>query len=510
MEYQAPAVVTPRRNTQVMQASLLLAALVVSFLPLLAALDIETDIPTDTRMWAVALWITSLYPLWQYLLRRADRRAPVPFMPAVGLLYGLYFALPVLLDPPSRHWVSITVDVTTDYAAPIQIALCGLLLLLLVRGAVMLGMRPAAAPDHEVTDAQLERRAWLLLTIGFAIDAARHALPIPPAVEAVLVFGATLSSLGVGILVVLAQRKQLSPLRRRYLYGAILLVGALQLTSGSAANLAFFSVTVLMSVWVALRTLPARWLLLASIVALVIISLRGVIKEYRKLTWYSGESISLVGRAQIATGLMSQSVKDLGVAGTIKKGAAAVTERSPSMELLTDVTRRTPSEIPHWHGRTYLTLVGAFIPRFLWPDKPSKTLGQDFAHRYSYIHYLDVNTSVNMPWLVEFYANFGWAGVIIGMTLTGALFGVMERVINRPRQSWLLSIVAVVLLVPLLNIESDFSLVFGGLFLNGLALAVVLRVIRSSSFPRSQFQDGESHAIAGDPGDWPRRRALHG
>jgi hypothetical protein len=57
---------------------------------------------------------------------------------------------------------------------------------------------------------------------------------------------------------------------------------------------------------------------------------------------------------------------------------------------------------------------------------------------------------------------------------------VLERMMNEPGQDTLHSLVGVVILIPLANIESDFSLGFGGLILNGAALWFVLRRIRRS------------------------------
>jgi hypothetical protein len=124
--------------------------------------------------------------------------------------------------------------------------------------------------------------------------------------------------------------------------------------------------------------------------------------------------------------------------------------------------------------------VGAFVPRVLWPDKPTKELGQAFGHRYGYIGANDLGTAINLPFLVEFYANFGIAGVILGMCLIGLIYYALQRAVNSPGQDTLHSLVGVVILVPLINIESDFSLGFGGLILNGAALWFVLRTIRRS------------------------------
>jgi hypothetical protein len=50
------------------------------------------------------------------------------------------------------------------------------------------------------------------------------------------------------------------------------------------------------------------------------------------------------------------------------------------------------------------------------------------------------------------------------------------------------------LIIPLLNIESDFSLAFGGLIMNGVALAIVLRVIRRTGLrARHRMEQPQFH-----------------
>ena len=56
------------------------------------------------------------------------------------------------------------------------------------------------------------------------------------------------------------------------------------------------------------------------------------------------------------------------------------------------------------------------------------------------------------------------------MLIVGLLYRLLDNDLNRPRQPLQVTICGLALLVPMLNIESDFSLVFGGLFMNGVAL----------------------------------------
>ena len=136
------------------------------------------------------------------------------------------------------------------------------------------------------------------------------------------------------------------------------------------------------------------------------------------------------------------------------------------------------------------------MPRFLWPDKPFKGLGQAFGHRYRYLDPTNLTTVINLPILVEFYANFGAGAVVIGMLIVGLIYGTLVSIVNRPGQSLLLSMIGLTLLLPLLLIESDFSLVFGGLPLSGLALwAIYTLMVRSANKQARRTANARARAV---------------
>jgi hypothetical protein len=247
--------------------------------------------------------------------------------------------------------------------------------------------------------------------------------------------------------------------------------------SGSVAAAAFYGTIIVVAAWIGRGRLGIVWIGGIVFGAVLIISLRGVTDQYRKMAWYQNEGAGAIEGSQMFFGLLQQRIASDGVQGTIEKGFATSAGRSANLDLLADVIRRTPDEVPYWGGETYLSLVGAFIPRFLWPDKPTKELGQGFGHRYGYIGARDSNTAINLPILVEFYVNFGMAGIALGMFLVGMIYRLVEHAVNRPGQDNIYSLAGIVLMIPLTNIESDFSLGFGGLILNGLALWFILRLI---------------------------------
>ena len=87
------------------------------------------------------------------------------------------------------------------------------------------------------------------------------------------------------------------------------------------------------------------------------------------------------------------------------------------------VVREVGHTVDFQNGRTiYLTAVSLAIPRFLWPDKPSIGIGQDFARQFGILPRFDVETNVAITPVAEWYWNFGVLGVVVGMFLTGIFY----------------------------------------------------------------------------------------
>lgn len=91
---------------------------------------------------------------------------------------------------------------------------------------------------------------------------------------------------------------------------------------------------------------------------------------------------------------------------------------------LTQVVRIT-KEDGYLDGETFEYLAYAFVPRFLWPEKPLIAKGSWFALRIGQAR-IDkgrITNAVNMTIPGEFYLNFGWLGVILGTAFFGAALG---------------------------------------------------------------------------------------
>lgn len=78
-----------------------------------------------------------------------------------------------------------------------------------------------------------------------------------------------------------------------------------------------------------------------------------------------------------------------------------------------------------YNGKISLPLIAAFIPRFLWPEKPSFELGTWFALEIGVATVNPLtnrpNNSVNMSIPGQLYMDFGYPGVLIGCFFVGLI-----------------------------------------------------------------------------------------
>lgn len=80
---------------------------------------------------------------------------------------------------------------------------------------------------------------------------------------------------------------------------------------------------------------------------------------------------------------------------------------------LSHVIQETPARVPFWNGSSYFPIFFKFIPRLLWPDKPTEKMGQEFGHAYGLLNRENLTTSMNAPIITEAYFNFGIFGILV-------------------------------------------------------------------------------------------------
>jgi hypothetical protein len=118
----------------------------------------------------------------------------------------------------------------------------------------------------------------------------------------------------------------------------------------------------------------------------------------------------------------------------------------------------------------------AFIPRLLWPDKPTLSKGSWFTVYLGFSpRESEATTSTGITATGELYWNFGIVGVISGMLLIGVLIGAVWRMAGAdPRGQVLHMLLYTSLLVDIMNMPEAVTttgfwvaeyLIFGAVFL---------------------------------------------
>ncbi|HXP66438.1 MAG TPA: O-antigen polysaccharide polymerase Wzy [Steroidobacteraceae bacterium] len=121
-----------------------------------------------------------------------------------------------------------------------------------------------------------------------------------------------------------------------------------------------------------------------------------------------------------------------------------------SVQLIVD---GTGTAHPFQHGYTLSPIVTAFIPRLLWSDKPSIQTGQILNREFHISE--DPDTYISPSHLGELYWNFGWAGVIAGMSLIGVLLGVLGAKFNLAEAPTITRLLVMIVTIRLLILASE-------------------------------------------------------
>ena len=176
------------------------------------------------------------------------------------------------------------------------------------------------------------------------------------------------------------------------------------------------------------------------------------------------------------------------------------------MSLLTqtaNVVDLTPRVVPYQYGRLYSYMAVTFIPRFIWPDKPS----MNEANRFYQVAYglndesaLD-SVSIGVGTMTESYISFGWLGVVGIMFLLGVFYDLYQRTFFDRNSGALMLCIGVALIPQLIGIEAQMAGYVGGIVQQvGLTLIVFLPVMRlvkphvtspGNTFSSTQYRDGQ-------------------
>jgi len=197
---------------------------------------------------------------------------------------------------------------------------------------------------------------------------------------------------------------------------------------------------------------------------------------YREVAWYVSPNMGYVEKLELMGDVFANFYLIEG-GSSLSDVSSKNIERVSSLIGMAAVVDSTPATVPYWSGESYIFLLVSMIPRAVWPDKPSQTVGNDFGQRYGFLYAGDTSTSLNLPWLIEFYANFGIWGVALGMALVGIAFRFVEAKFGSSRSTMQEFILSLTLVFGLFYAETNLALMWGNLLLSYLVFYFLLRTV---------------------------------
>lgn len=288
-------------------------------------------------------------------------------------------------------------------------------------------------------------------------------------------FITSLSRLGVALLFMLQLQNRLKFSGKLLLWvGLFIPKVLLDLSTGSTLPIILDFMIIFLLYFYFRQSVP--WLMLI-IVLVIFFNIFSVRDKYRELTWFSEDYANARPTEKIAL-YIKLLYERMNGEEEYKYAYSKLSARADALVTFAKVVELTPNYIPYWEGYTYNTLITSLVPRFIMPGKPEKILGQEFGHRYMFLAPSDTTTSYNLPFLIEMYINFGPWGVIIGMYIIGLIFRLFYTLFNHADTGEGGILISAMVFMNLLNIESDFSLIFGLILQYIVLFYILIRMMR--------------------------------
>ncbi len=421
------------------------------------------------------IWLGML-PSLLYLVN--SRREPIPFFPLIGVFYAFSFGLPILLTGIKNPNQYSILAVTKDSLSLVFLGILEMnLVFFIIKIFAIKNIRPINFPYPYTT-----RRLFNILIIFLLLHLSYFYIPFLQQVPSVGQILEPVGYIAYGMFFILWSNNQLrSNSLKLFIIICFFLEFLKRFTSGALAQVLFLGLYILLIIWYQRKRLPIGLIIASLLFFLTFNSIKG---EYRSLVWGGDYSQSNpIEKAQLFVDLAIKrysSDETEQQEDNYTSSTDSAINRTAYIVLFSKVMEDTPKPIPYWGGETYLNLFTSFIPRAIWPDKPTENTGNVFGRRYGYLNQNDYVTSLNLPWLVELYANFGELGVLFGMPLLGAFLSIVDLKLNSPNMNSLEVVIGSTIIFKLIDQESNFSLIVGSLLPFILTIYLIFRLLNGN------------------------------
>ena len=410
------------------------------------------------RAFASAILASAALPVWLWM---SDADRTIPFMPFLALVFAYYFALPVFLM--RQYAVAMFKPPIPDRYIEVALGYSLLGLYCLFAGYYGPG-KWLFAPilprfNLQWRDTRVVKLVALIFAVGGLFASSSRVVDLlPQSLEQAGVFAGDLALVGICTLVALHLAGKLDRITATLTWGVLIpLRIALGLGTGSAASGLIVGIAVAMMFASVRRSIPWKMMALGTLALFIV---RPAEVPYRMATW--GGRLSDAGVIEKAR-TFGDIVYRITIGGAVQPQMLVemASRRLAQFTVFGEVIADTPAMVPFWKGETYYPILFKPIPRFILPDKPEEVSGGWFGHRYGLITQQNIDTSINLPQIVELYGNFGLIGVIVGMFVFGLVYRLLIEMYVHPGMGLGALVGAVYVSSRLLDVGSAASLTFG-------------------------------------------------
>jgi hypothetical protein len=429
--------------------------------------------------WLLALTLM-MFPWVGYLRWRQLKRDALPIVAIISMMYWIYYALALFWGARTPSGVeSFNERPVSDEAltSSLMMAVVGVL-------ALWLGLRSGLAKKlvikripRFVETSQAHHYVRTVLIIGSGLGTFER-LPY--------MFGdgfRQIATIVVSLLPVLAftllfrayLRGEASGLDRFLIAAFLVLRFVVGMSSGWLGS--FAGIVVICGAMYVIERRKVPGFALALVVLFTLFFQVGK-RDFREQYWQARDESSKIERVQFWADRSLEKWKNALSDDSGLELNEAMNASLSRLSLLTptaNVIERTPDEVPFQYGRLYTYMLITWIPRAVWPEKPSMNEANQFyqvAYGLTAEDALD-KVAIAVGVLTESYISFGWYGVFGVMFLLGIFFDLYKRMFFSPDSGALMVCLGVALLPQMIAIESQMAGYLGGILQQVLLTIVV-------------------------------------
>lgn len=475
-------------------------------------------VPTHIYWLALLVFATALAPLARWWM---SSRTQAPMVELIFLAYGVQFSTPIFTQPNSIIIYSQVQRLTwTGVWEALWLVELGLITLIaayyLLRRSALLHRLPRLDLPLAPQSRQRYYRFAFLVGGGLLLLEAVGLSPLQGnaalgAVSRLITGQFTLAMILLAFEIFSTPHPTAA--KRILLYTVAGLGFLLGLITGMLESALVPLVLLLIARWHATRRIPWTWVLVGLLAFAI---LNPAKSHYRQQVWGGRAGETPFEKVDVWIEAVQEQIMSLTASGSSSTLDEHIRQPFARLDLIHRfvwVRQLTPDYVPYYEGRTYSYLLVAWVPRILWPGKPSASsanAAMDIDYR---LKHPGGSETVSIGQLPEAFANFGLPGVIVVMFLQGVVFAALDVVLNRASSQGGRAIYLTQMVYFLNGIGSSTVMMFGALLQHIIANALILRyfsrrrshVRRQSKFTNqnSNYAKHRGHSLGSGPIQYP-------